>query len=297
MIRTIGPRTFDFDRQVAVMAIINRTPDSFYDHGATFRLEDALLAIDRAIAAGADWIDVGGVRAGPGQEVSEEEELGRVLPVVEAIRERASDVVISVDTWRPAVAREVLAAGTHAINDAFGLYDPGLADVVAEAGGHLIVTHYGHRPRTPFLQGSDGSVVDELVKDLDRRAGEAISRGVSADHLVLDPGFDMHKGAKQSLEIVRRLNLLTALGYPVLAAVSNKDFIGETLGLPLEDLTEGTIVTLAACVLQGANIVRVHDARMGVRAVRMLEAIRGWRDPAAPWRGVSQTGVTARTGA
>jgi dihydropteroate synthase len=147
MLRTFGRRTFDFARRVAVMAILNRTPDSFYDRGATFGFEAALAAADRALAEGADWLDVGGVKAGPGPPVSQAEELDRVVPLVEALRER-SDAVISVDTFRPEVARRALAAGAAVVNDPSGLHDPRVAEVAAEAGAGLVVMHTGGPPRT-----------------------------------------------------------------------------------------------------------------------------------------------------
>ena len=142
MLRTYGRRTFDFDRRVAVMAILNRTPDSFYDRGATFGFEAALAAGERALAEGADWLDVGGVKAGPGPPVSEAEELERVVPLVEALRDR-TDAVVSVDTFRPGVARRALAAGADVVNDPSGLHDPALAEAAAEAGAGLVVMHTG----------------------------------------------------------------------------------------------------------------------------------------------------------
>ncbi len=147
MLRTIGRRVFDFDRQVAVMAVLNRTPDSFYDQGATWALDRALDRADRALEAGADWLDVGGVKAGPGAEVTEAEELQRVLPLLEALRDR-TDAVVSVDTFRPGVARRALAAGADAVNDPSGLRDPGLAEAAAAAGATLVLTHTGGPPRT-----------------------------------------------------------------------------------------------------------------------------------------------------
>jgi dihydropteroate synthase len=169
MLRTYGQRTFDFSRRVAVMAILNRTPDSFYDRGATFGFEAAVAAGDRALAEGADWLDVGGVKAGPGAPVDEDEELDRVVPLVEALRER-SDAVISVDTFRPGVARQALAAGADVVNDPSGLHDPRVAEVAAEAGAGLVVMHTGGPPRTRPHRPAYGDVVGETLDvPLDQR--------------------------------------------------------------------------------------------------------------------------------
>lgn len=277
-IRTIGHRTFDFSRQVAVMAIINRTPDSFHDRGRTFALPNAVGAVDQAISAGADWLDIGGVPFAPGPEVTEGEEIERVAPVVEAARER-TDAVISVETYRPGVARAALAAGADVINNVTGLHDPKLADVVAETGAGLIITHSLAAPRTPFPRPAYQDVPAEVAAFLRERVHLALGRGVPADRLIIDPGHDLNKNTYHSLELTRRLREITAIGYPTLVAVSNKDFIGEAIGRPQHERLEGTLATLAVCVLQGARIVRVHDAREAVAAVRMVESILGWRRP------------------
>jgi len=286
MLRTIGRRAFDFDREVAVMAIINRTPDSFYDRGATWALDTAVDAADRALAEGADWLDVGGVKAGPGDEVTEAEELDRVLPTVEALRVR-TDAVISVDTFRARVARRALAAGADVINDPSGLHDPEVADAVAEAGATLVVMHTGGPPRTRPHRPAYADVVAEVAAFLASRAAVARHRGVPMDRLIVDPGHDFHKNTFHSLELTRRLGELRALGYPLMVALSNKDFIGETLDLPLDDRLEGSLAAAVACVLNGANVVRVHEVGPTVRAVRMTEAILGRRRPAATRRGLA----------
>jgi dihydropteroate synthase len=286
MRRTLGRRTFDFSREIAVMAIINRTPDSFFDRGATFALDSALAASDRALAEGADWLDVGGVKAGPGPEVSEVEELDRVLPLVEALRAR-TDAVISVDTFRSGVARRVLAAGADVINDPSGLHDPKLAEVTGEAGGGLVVVHTGGPPRTRPHRPAYHDVVAEVGAFLADRAEQARRAGVAAERIVVDPGHDFHKNTYHSLELIRRLRELTKLGYPVLVALSNKDFIGETLAAPLEERGEGSLAAAVVSVLNGASIVRVHAVAPTVRAMRMTEAILGWRPPASARRGLA----------
>ena len=286
MLRSIGRRVFDFDRQVAVMAVLNRTPDSFSDKGATWALDKALDHADRALEAGADWLDVGGVKAGPGAEVSEAEELRRVLPLLEALRDR-TDAVVSVDTFRPGVARRALAAGADAVNDPSGLRDPGLAEAVADAGATLVVMHTGGPPRTRPYRPAYADVVAEVAGFLGDRAAVARAHGVSPERLVIDPGYDFHKNTFHSLELLRRLDELPALGYPILVALSNKDFVGETLDLPLDERVEGSLAAAVVAVTKGARIIRVHQVEATVRAVRMTEAILGWRRPAATRRGLA----------
>lgn len=268
------------------MAIVNRTPDSFYDQGATFTLDAAMAAAGRALADGADWLDVGGVKAGPGPEVSEAEELERVLPVVEALRAR-TDAVISVDTFRHGVARRALAAGADVVNDPSGLYDPKLAEVTGEAGAGLVVMHTGGPPRTRPHRPAYHDVVAQVAAFLADRVDQARRSGVAAERIVIDPGHDFHKNTYHSLELTRRLRELTTLGYPVLVALSNKDFIGETLAAPLRERTSGSLAAAVVSVLNGANIVRVHEVAPTVQAVRMTEAILGWRPPATARRGLA----------
>nr|WP_082452419.1 dihydropteroate synthase [Frigoribacterium sp. Leaf44] len=260
------------------MAIVNRTPDSFFDQGATFALDRAVQAAVDAAAAGADWVDIGGVPFAPGPELSASDELDRVLPVVEALSVR-SDVVISVDTFRPEVAERVIAAGAHVVNDTTGLHDPRLADVVADSGATLVVTHSLAAPRRPHPRPHYDDVVAEVVEFLARRVDVARAHGVPDDRLVVDPGHDLNKTTRHSLELTRRLSEVAALGHPTLAAVSNKDFIGESLGRDKPDRLAGSLAAAAVSVLQGARIVRMHDVRASVDAVRMVEAILGWRDP------------------
>jgi dihydropteroate synthase len=278
MLRTYG--------RVAVMAIVNRTPDSFYDRGATFGFGAAVAAGERALAEGADWLDVGGVKAGPGDEVTEAEELDRVVPLVEALRDR-TDAVISVDTFRPGVARRALAAGADVVNDPSGLRDPEVADAAAEAGAGLVLMHTGGPPRTRPHRPAYADVVGEVRAFLEDRAALARRRGVAAERLIVDPGHDFHKNTFHSLELTRRLAELTDLGYPLLVAFSNKDFVGETLDLPLDQRLEGSLAAAAFAVTAGASIIRVHEVEPTVRVVRMTEAILGRRPPAATRRGLA----------
>lgn len=277
--RTIGRRTFDFSRQVAVMAIINRTPDSFHDRGRTFALEKALDAVENALAHGADWLDIGGVPFAPGPAVGIEEEIDRVVPVIAGARSR-TDAVISVETYRPEVARAAFAAGADVLNNTSGLHDPALADVVAETGATLIITHSLADPRTPYPRPQYDDVVTEVAEFLRRRVTLAEKHGVPADRIIIDPGHDLNKNTYHSLELTRRLPEIARIGHPLLVAVSNKDFIGETLERDQQDRVEGTLATLVVSVLGGARIVRVHDVTEARQAVNMVESILGWRPPA-----------------
>ena len=269
------------------MAIVNRTPDSFYDRGRTYGLDVAVDHALRQVEAGADLLDVGGVKAGPGQDVPSAEELARVLPFVEAFRAR-SDVALSVDTFRPEVAAAALDAGADLVNDTSGLADPRLADVVAaHAGAALVVMHSGGEVRTRPFRNSYLPDVTTVVRDeLRRLADLAQARGVPADKVVVDPGHDFRKGTLHSLELTRRLPELCALGYPVLVALSNKDFLGESLDLPLDERVEASLGAAVTSVLLGARLVRVHETLATVRAVRMAEVILGWREPARTLRGL-----------
>ncbi|MPZ26885.1 MAG: dihydropteroate synthase [Micromonosporaceae bacterium] len=277
--RRIGSRTFDFGQRVAVMAIVNRTPDSFHNQGRTFALPRAVEAVQRAVADGADWVDIGGQPFSPGPPVSVEGELARVLPVIAAARAH-SPAVISVDTYRPEVARQAIDAGADVVNDTSGLHDPRLAEVVADSAATLVITHSLAAPRTPYPRPSYRDVVVEVADFLRRRVALAISHGVPAERIIVDPGHDLNKNTHHSLELTRRLPEIAGLGYPTLVAVSNKDFIGETLDLPREERLPGTLAAVVICILYGARIVRVHDVAPAVAATRMAEAVLGLRPPA-----------------
>ena len=237
-IRRIGPRTFDFSREVAVMAIVNRTPDSFYDKGSTFALDAAVAAAHRALADGADWVDIGGAKFAPGPPVPVEEEIARVVPVVEALR--GSGAVISVDTFHAAVAEAAIAAGAHVINDTTGIHDPRMAEVVAASEATIVVTHSLAEPRTAYPAPHYDDVVTEVVDFLRSRVDRALERGVPPERIVVDPGHDLNKNTLHSLELTRRLAEVTALGHPTLVALSNKDFIGESIDRDRGDRVEGS---------------------------------------------------------
>ncbi|UAJ78535.1 dihydropteroate synthase [Leifsonia sp. ZF2019] len=278
-VRTIGARTFDFSRQVAVMAVVNRTPDSFFDQGRTYALEAAVDACFEAVARGADWVDIGGAPFAPGEPVPVEDEIERVVPVVELLR-RGSDVVISVDTFHSRVARASLAAGATVINDTTGLSDPDLARVVADSEATLVITHSLAEPRTVYPRPQYGDVVTEVADFLLDRVERAREAGVPEERIIVDPGHDLNKNTLHSLELTRRLSEIADLGYPTLAAVSNKDFIGETLNAPRGERLEGSLAAAVVSIVNGARIIRMHDVHASVAAARMTEAILGLRAPA-----------------
>ncbi|HVM20178.1 MAG TPA: dihydropteroate synthase [Egibacteraceae bacterium] len=285
---TLGTHTLALDRSVAVMAIVNRTPDSFYDRGRTFALG---AAVDHALAqveAGADIVDVGGVKAGPGDEVTVEQERERIVPFVEAFR-RVCDVPVSVDTFRSDVAEAALDAGADIVNDVSGMSDPRVAEVVAaRPATALVVMHAGGPVRTrPYRPVYAPDVTTVVVDECRRLAEAAMAAGVAKDAIIVDPGHDFGKNTMQSLEVTRRLPELCALGFPVLVALSNKDFLGETLGgLGVDERLEASLAAAVASVMLGARLVRAHDTRATVRAVRTVEAIMGWRPPGMAARGL-----------
>ncbi|MDQ4025952.1 MAG: dihydropteroate synthase [Actinomycetota bacterium] len=267
-----------------VMGIVNRTPDSFYD-GGRMGLEESVEHALRLVADGADFLDVGGVRAGPGPPVGEAEEADRLLPLVEALANEVA-VPVAVETHRASVAGAAVGAGASIVNDVTGLSDPDLASVVAAAGAKLVVMHHGGqirgRPRNPRYD----DVVAAVREDLLARADQAHAAGVPRDRIIVDAGLDFGKNTWHSLELVRRTHELATLGYPLLVAPSRKDVVGETLDLPPGERLEGTLALVALSVQGGAAIVRVHDVLPAVRTVRMVEAVMGRRPPAAPVRGL-----------
>lgn len=269
----------DFSRKVSVMAIVNRTPDSFFDQGATFAFDDALAAAMAAVHDGADIVDVGGVPFGHGPAVSREEEIRRVVPLIEAIA-GVSSVAISVDTHVAEVARRSIAAGATLINDTSGLHDPEMAAVVADSDAMLVLTHSAAPPRSAPSRACYVDVVAQVVAFLRDRIERAVAAGVPRERLIADPGYDLNKNTWHSLELVRRLDEIVAIGLPTLVAVSNKDFIGETLDRDRSRRLQGSLAAAVVCIMKGARIVRMHDVPAAVDATRMTEAILGFRAPA-----------------
>lgn len=270
------------------MAIVNRTPDSFFDQGATYAPDAALRAVEQAVADGADIIDIGGVKAGPGAEVDTAEEIRRTVPTVAAVRAAFPDLVISIDTWRAPVAAEAVAAGADLINDTWSGADPALANVAADTGAGLVCSHSGAvPPRTRPHRAAFDDVVAEVLTTVTRLAEQAIDLGVRPDGILIDPAHDFGKNTRHSLEITRRLDELVATGWPVLVALSNKDFVGETLDLPVGERLEGTLAATAVSAWLGARVFRAHQVRPTRRALDMVASIRGDRGPAVSRRGLA----------
>jgi dihydropteroate synthase len=266
-----------------VVGIVNRTPDSFYD-GGRMGIDESIEHALRLLDEGADILDIGAVKAGPGEPVDADEEARRLIPLVSAMAERGA--IISVETTRADVAARAIDAGAVIVNDVSGLSDPRLAETCAQHGTGLILMHHGgqirDRPRHPTYK----DVVAEVRADLERMAKTAVAAGVDPEAIAIDPGLDFGKTVFHSLEIMRRLEELVASDYPVLVAPSRKDVVGESLGLPPDERLEGTLALVALSALKGAAMVRVHDVREATRAVGMAEAVAGRIRPAAPVRGL-----------
>jgi dihydropteroate synthase len=280
-------RTVTRDRAL-VMAIVNRTPDSFYDRGATFTDEKAMVAVERAVADGADIVDIGGVKAGPGPTVDTCEEIHRVVPFVEAVRARFPDLVISVDTWRHEVGRAACVAGADLLNDTWAGADPKLVDVAAEFGAGYVCSHTGGvGPRTRPHRMRYTDVTAEVIAETTRLARTAVARGVPREGVLIDPTHDFGKNTWHGLALLRHADRLAATGWPVLMALSNKDFVGETLGVPLVDRLVGTLAATALAANAGAAIFRAHEVRETRQVLEMVAAVRGTRPPARCVRGLA----------
>ena len=283
----LGRHHFGAD-ELAVMAIVNRTPDSFYDRGANFDDAPAMASVAKAVESGARIIDIGGVKAGPGDEVDTKEELRRVVPFISAVRERWPEVTISVDTWRAEVGAAACEAGADLLNDAWGGVDPELASVAAQYDVGLVCTHAGGaEPRTrPHRIGYADVMADVLARTL-ALAERAVELGVARESVLIDPGHDFGKNTRHSLEVTRRLPEMTATGWPVLVSLSRKDFVGETLNLPPNDRLNGTLAATAISAWLGAQVFRAHDAAVTRQILDMAASILGTRPPAVARRGLA----------
>ncbi|OZC66305.1 dihydropteroate synthase [Rhodococcus sp. 06-469-3-2] len=276
------------DDRALVMAIVNRTPDSFYDGGANFSDDAAMASVHRAVAEGADMIDIGGVKAGPGDIVDAEEEIRRVVPFVEAIRDAYPELLISVDTWRSEVARLACGVGADLINDTWAGADPELVRVAAAEGVGIVCSHTGGAvPRTRPHRVRYADVVADVITEVTAAAENAVAEGVKKDSILIDPTHDFGKNTYHGLELLRRVDDLVNTGWPVLMALSNKDLVGETLGVELADRLEGTLAATALAAAGGARMFRVHEVASTRRVVDMVAAIQGLRTPARTVRGLA----------
>ena len=256
------------------MGILNRTPDSFYDRGATWAFAAFLRRAEELVRDGADLLDVGGVKAGPGPEVGEAEELDRVVPAIAALHERF-DVPLSVDTWRAAVLDAACSAGAVVGNDISGFADPDYLKVAAAHDVTVVATHIRLRPRVADPEPHYDDLVADVAAFLVERATRAVAAGLEPEQIVLDAGLDLGKTPAQSAVLLRESAVHARLGYPLLLSASNKRFIGELLAREIDDRREESLAAVAYGVACGCRIVRVHDVLGSRRVCQTIEALLG----------------------
>jgi dihydropteroate synthase len=264
--------SFDFSKRTFLMGILNVTPDSFSDGGKFNSTEDAVNYAIKMVYEGADIIDVGGESTRPGStQISVDEELKRVLPVIEQLVKQ-TNVLISIDTYKSDVAELALNAGAQIVNDISGLhFDPKMASVVAKLNGSLVVMHIKGTPRTMQANPEYNNLITEVKSYLEKSVNLAVSGGVK--QIIVDPGIGFGKTVEHNLEIIKQLHVFSDLGYPIMTGPSRKSFIGKILNVDVDDRLEGTAAAVAACVMNGASIVRVHDVRAMKRVVGLIDAI------------------------
>jgi dihydropteroate synthase len=268
----LGPRTYDLTWRALVMGILNRTPDSFYDHGDYWDTEAFYSRAEQLVADGADLLDIGGVKAGPGPEVSEAEELDRVVPAIAALHARF-DLPLSVDTWRASVAAEAFRAGAVVGNDISGFADPGYLPAAARAGAAVVATHIRLGPRIPDPEPHYDDVVEDVAGFLGERADRARQAGIPDERIIVDAGLDLGKTPAQSALLLRRSDRLAALGWPLLLSASNKTFLGTAFGLAVGERGGATLAAHSLGVSLGCRLVRAHDVRAARRVCDTLAAV------------------------
>ena len=271
---SIGKKKFDLISHTLVMGIINVTPDSFYDGGKYNHKDQAVKRISEMIADGADIIDIGGMSSRPGSKpISLEEELERTIPVVESVSNNF-DTLVSIDTYRSEIALEAISAGAHMVNDisAFTM-DKNMAGIVADKGASVTLMHMQGKPESMQKNPQYDNVIDEIYEYLDGKASAAIDAGISPDKIVLDPGLGFGKTLDHNLSILNKISEFSSMGYPIMIGASRKAFIGAVLDLPVEDRLEGSLAAAVWSVINGANILRVHDVAETVRSVKIARAI------------------------
>jgi dihydropteroate synthase len=268
----LGDEVHDLTTRTLVMGILNRTPDSFYDHGATFEMDSLLRKAEVLVADGADILDVGGVKAGPGPEVDEAEELDRVVAPIDALRQRF-DVAISCDTWRASVLDAACKVGAVVGNDISGFRDPDYLQVAAAHGASVVATHIRLQPRVPDPDPHYDDLVGDVTAFLLDRAGRAEAAGLRPEQIALDAGLDLGKSPVQSAVLLRESEALAGHGYALLLSSSNKRFLGELLELDIDGRRAASLASVAYGVAHGCRIVRVHDVAGSVAVCRMTEAL------------------------
>ncbi|QDZ42330.1 dihydropteroate synthase [Corynebacterium sp. sy039] len=278
----------DPDGLASVMAIINRTPDSFYDKGATQTFDAALERAHAVITAGARIVDIGGVKAGPGQEVSVAEEIDRVVPLISAIHQRFPQITISVDTWRSSVAERAINAGATLVNDTWAGHDPELSAVAGHYRVGYVCSHTGGViPRTRPYRVHFDDIVASVIEETTRQAECAINRGVPEEKILIDPTHDFGKNTFHGLTLLRHIDQIVATGFPVLMALSNKDFVGETLNRPVQERVAGTLAATAWAAHHGVACFRAHQVQETIDTIAMTAAIQGKIAPRATTRGLA----------
>lgn len=283
----LGRRVFGHDSRL-VMAIINRTPDSFYDKGLTWAAGAAFDRVAEVVEQGADLVDIGGIKAAPGAEIDVPEEARRVVEFVARVRAAYPDLVISVDTWRAETGRAACAEGADLLNDAWGGADPALAEVAAEFGVGLVCTHTNAvTPRTRPHRIEYDDVVAAAISSTVAQAERAVSVGVARDRIFIDPAHDFGKNSFHSVELTRRLDEMVATGWPVLVSLSNKDFIGEALDAEVHERVIGTLATTAISAWHGAHVYRVHEVAETRQVLDMVSTLAGRRPLARAVRGLA----------
>jgi dihydropteroate synthase len=276
----LGPHRFDIRHRALVMGILNRTPDSFFDQGQYYDFDGFLRKAEQLVAEGADLLDVGGVKAGPGPEVTEAEELERVIPALEAL-ERRFDVPLSVDTWRASVLREAISAGAVVGNDISGFADPEYLAVASAAGASVVATHIRIGPRVPDPDPVyDEPVVDAVAGFLRQRAEAAEAAGIPRERVMVDAGLDLGKSEPQSLALLRAHDRLAALGWPLFLSASNKRFLGHLVGTSVEERREASHAAHALGIALGSRVLRAHDVRGARRTADVMAAVLAARDAA-----------------
>lgn len=276
----LGTHRYDITHRALVMGILNRTPDSFFDQGGYWSFDAFLATAERLVDEGADFLDVGGVKAGPGPEVTEQEELDRVLPAVGALVARF-DLPVSIDTWRASVARAAYAAGAVVGNDISGFADPDYLPAAVEAGASVVATHIRLAPRVPDPEPRYDDLVGDVCAFLAGRAAAAEAVGLPADQIMVDAGLDLGKTEPQSLELLRSSDRLVDLGYPVFLSASNKRFLGALVGAEVTDRREASLAAHALGIGLGCRILRAHDVRGSRRVADVMAAILEARDASA----------------
>ena len=272
MFLELGDTRFDVTTRALVMGILNRTPDSFFDGGRYWDFDGFLRQADSLVDQGADFVDVGGVKAGPGPEVTQQEEIERVVPAIEALRARF-DLPISVDTFRASVLEESLKAGAVVGNDISGFADPDYLRVAAQYGASVVATHVRIGPRIPDPQPRYRNVRTEVVEFLRIRAQAAITAGIDRQRIMVDAGLDLGKTPAMSAELMRHSDDLVQLGFTVFLSASNKGFLGELTGTSVDDRTYATLGAHALGIALGCRVLRSHDVVGSRRVADMMSAM------------------------